>query len=196
MPTWAIYLAGSAPAAHLFYAALTNQLGADPIDALENALGEWALWLLIASLVVTPLQRLARINLVKYRRAIGLLAFVYVTLHFGVYILLDRQMDWSDIWTDVWKRPYITIGLTSFLLLLPLAITSNNWSLRKLGTQTWRRLHSLVYLAAPLAALHYLLLVKAWPLEPIIYLTILVLLVVIRILWGSFCRRLFAKLSW
>ncbi len=175
---------------------MTNQLGADPIDALENALGEWALWLLIASLVVTPLRRLARINLVKYRRAIGLLAFVYVTLHFGVYILLDRQMDWSDIWTDVWKRPYITIGLTSFLLLLPLAITSNNWSLSKLGAQTWRRLHSLVYLAAPLAALHYLLLVKAWPLEPIIYLTILVSLVVIRILWGSFCRRLFAKLSW
>ncbi len=184
-----VYIAGLAPAAHLWYAAFTNQLGADPIEALENALGEWALWFLIAGLVVTPLQRFAHINFIKYRRALGLIAFVYVTMHVGVYLLFDRQLDWSVIWADVWKRPYITIGVMSFLLLLPLAITSNNWSLRKIGAQMWRRIHQLIYLAAPLGALHYVLLVKAWPLEPIVYLALMILLVAIRIFWSSPFRR-------
>jgi sulfoxide reductase heme-binding subunit YedZ len=184
-----IYLIGCLPAAQLIYAALTNQLGANPIEVLENELGEWALWFLIAGLIVSPLRRVAGINLIKYRRALGVLAFVYVALHFSVYLFLDRQLDWPAIFTDIWKRPYITVGVASFLLLLPLAITSNNWSIRKIGGDFWRRLHMIVYLAAPLAALHYLLLVKSWPLEPFVYLGIILALVAFRFVFKSKRKR-------
>ena len=135
VPRWAVYLLGLLPAVQLFYAGLTNQLGPDPVRTLENALGEWALWFLIAGLSVSPLQRFAGVRLIKYRRALGLIAFAYVALHFSVYIFLDRQLDWSAIWVDILKRPYITIGVGSFLLLLPLAFTSNDWSV----AQAWRR---------------------------------------------------------
>jgi sulfoxide reductase heme-binding subunit YedZ len=188
-PPWSIYLIGCMPATYLIYAAVTNQLGADPVEVLENEFGEWALWLLIAGLVITPLRRVVGINLIKYRRALGVLAFIYVTLHFSVYLFLDRQLDWSAIFTDIWKRPYITVGVASFLLLLPLAITSNNWSIRRIGAEAWRRLHMVVYLAAPLAALHYLLLVKSWPLEPFVYLGIILVLVAFRFVFRSTRKR-------
>ncbi len=180
---WLVYSFGLFPAVQLFYAGLTNQLGPDPVRTLENTLGEWALWFLIAGLAITPLQRFAKIRLIKFRRALGLIAFAYVALHFTVYIFLDRQLYWSAIWVDVLKRPYITIGLASFLLLLPLALTSNDWSLRELGTAAWKRLHLLAYIAAPLGALHYILLAKVWHLEPFIYLTIILLLVAMRLVW-------------
>lgn len=179
-PKWLVYAVGSAPAAQLFYAALTNQLGPDPVKVLENSLGEWALWFLIAGLLVSPFRRLAGLNLIKYRRALGVLAFVYVMLHFSVYLFLDRQLVWLEILTDIWKRPYITIGVASFLLLLPLAVTSNNWSIRKLGSESWRRLHMFVYLAAPLAALHYVLLVKTLSWEPLVYFGVVLGLVTMR----------------
>jgi sulfoxide reductase heme-binding subunit YedZ len=182
LPEWAVYPVLLAPAVYLFTAGFTNQLGADPLRVLENQLGEWALRFLILGLAVTPLMRLARINLVKYRRAIGLCAFTYVTLHFMVYVLLDQQLNWGAIWQDIIKRPYITIGMTAFLMLTPLAITSNRLSIRKLGTEAWRRLHRLVYPAAILGAVHYLLIVKAWPLEPIVYLGLVLMLLGLRLL--------------
>ena len=181
IPRWLVYFLGLSPAVHLFYAGVTNQLGPDPVSTLENALGEWALWFLIAGLAISPIQYLTGIRLVRYRRAIGLIAFAYVLLHFSVYIFLDRQMDWSAIWVDILKRPYITIGVCSFALLLPLALTSNDWSVRRLGAEAWRRLHLLVYIAAPLGALHYILLVKAWPIEPMIYLAVVLGLVAFRL---------------
>ncbi|MBX2804641.1 MAG: protein-methionine-sulfoxide reductase heme-binding subunit MsrQ [Hyphomicrobiales bacterium] len=181
LPEWALYPLFLAPAVYLFAAAFMNALGADPLKALENQLGEWALRLLILGLAVTPLMRLARINLVKYRRAIGLSAFIYVSLHLLVYVWLDQQQNWSAIWQDIVKRPYITIGMTAFLMLAPLAITSNRLSIRKLGAQGWRRLHRLVYVAAILGAVHYLLIVKAWPLEPIVYFGLIVFLLALRL---------------
>jgi sulfoxide reductase heme-binding subunit YedZ len=156
---------------------------------LENQLGEWALRFLILGLAITPLMRLARINLVKYRRAIGLCAFTYVTLHFMVYLTLDQQFNWWAIWQDIIKRPYITIGVTAFLMLVPLAITSNRLSIRKLGTEGWRRLHRLVYPAAILGAIHYLLIVKAWPLEPIVYLGLVLMLLGLRLVPRTAPRR-------
>jgi sulfoxide reductase heme-binding subunit YedZ len=181
LPEWAVYPVLLGPAVYLFTAGFTNQLGADPLRVLENQLGEWALRFLILGLAVTPLMRLARINLVKYRRAIGLCAFTYVTLHFLVYLTLDQQFNWPAIWQDILKRPYITIGVTAFLMLVPLAITSNRLSIRKLGTEGWRRLHRLVYAAAILGAVHYLLIVKAWPLEPIVYLGLVLVLLGLRL---------------
>ena len=178
------------PAVYYFERAFSNNLGPDPLDALENALGEWALIMLIAGLTVTPLMRFVRINLVKYRRPIGLAAFSFVLLHFAVYLVLDRQLNFWEIWTDILKRPYITIGTAAFLMLLPLALTSNNRSLRKLGATGWKKLHWLTYPAAFLGALHYLLLVKAWPFEPIAYLVIISSLIALRLLWkGPFAKR-------
>lgn len=189
LPEWVVYAVLLAPAIYLFTAGFTNNLGADPLRVLENQLGEWALRFLILGLAVTPLMRFARINLIKYRRAIGLCAFTYVVLHFLVYILLDQQLDWSAIWQDIIKRPYITVGMTAFLMLAPLAITSNRLSVRKMGTEAWRRLHRLVYPAAVLGAVHYLLIVKAWPLEPIVYLGLVLLLLGVRLIPRTASRR-------
>ncbi len=180
MPTWAVYVIGLAPALHLFAAALTDRLGPDPLKVLENGLGEWALRFLIVGLSITPIMRFARISLIRYRRSIGLVAFAYVLLHLSVYMALDKQLDMPSILADIIKRPYITIGMTAFILLVPLAATSNNWSIRRLGPKGWQKLHKLVYLAAILGAVHYVMLVKAWPLEPIIYLVIIVALVALR----------------
>lgn len=179
-PEWAVYAVGLVPAADLFVRAFSNALGADPLRILENGLGEWALRFLILGLAVTPLMRLARINLVKYRRALGLVAFIYVVLHLGVYLVLDKQFFWGEIGADIVKRPYITIGMAAFVLLVPLAVTSNRLSIRKMGAAGWRKLHRLVYPAVLFGAVHYLLLVKAWPPEPIIYLVIVVGLLALR----------------
>ena len=176
LPSWLIYPVGMMPAVYLFYAAFTNQLGADPLDALENELGEWALKFLVVGLLFTPLLKIGRINLTKYRRAIGLIAFAYVFLHLAVYVALDRQFGWWEIWGDIVKRPYITIGMAAFILLLPLAITSNNASIKRLGTAAWRNLHKLAYPAVLFGALHYVLLKKTWEPEPLVYLAIILVL--------------------
>ena len=176
LPSWLIYPVGMIPAVYLFYAAFTNQLGADPLDALENELGEWALKFLVVGLLFTPLLKIGRINLTKYRRAIGLIAFAYVFLHLAVYVALDRQFGWWEIWGDIVKRPYITIGMAAFILLLPLAITSNNASIKRLGTAAWRNLHKLAYPAVLFGALHYVLLKKTWEPEPLAYLAIILVL--------------------
>ncbi|WP_026479457.1 protein-methionine-sulfoxide reductase heme-binding subunit MsrQ [Ahrensia sp. 13_GOM-1096m] len=176
-PTWIVYLVGFLPAAYLIYGVVTNTLGPDPIKVLENNLGERALQFLLIGLAISPLMRFAKINLVKYRRAIGLIAFFYVFMHLLVYTVLDRQLDVSAIIDDIWKRPYITIGMSAFLLLTPLALTSNNYSIRKLGLAAWNKLHKVVYVAVVLGALHYMLLTKTWQVEPIVYFVLAILLV-------------------
>ena len=128
------------------------------------------------------------INLIRYRRALGLLAFIYASLHVLVYLVLDQGLHWQSIWEDIVKRPYITVGLLAFVTLVPLAVTSNNWMVRRLGAAAWQNLHRWVYLAALAAALHFVMLVKAWPPEPLIYLG----LVVVLLLWraaGAVRRR-------
>jgi sulfoxide reductase heme-binding subunit YedZ len=181
LPSWAVYLLGLVPVAYYAAAVFANALGPDPAKVLEHAFGEWALRFLILGLAVTPLMRFARINLVKYRRAIGLTAFLYVVLHLLVYLVLDLQFDWGAIGKDILKRPYITIGMAAFALLVPLAVTSNNASIRRFGAAGWRKLHRLVYPAVLLGAVHYLMLVKAWPPEPIVYLLIAVALLAVRL---------------
>ncbi|MAZ18044.1 protein-methionine-sulfoxide reductase heme-binding subunit MsrQ [Oricola sp.] len=188
-PEWAVYAVGLVPAVDLFVRAFSNALGADPLRVLENGLGEWALRFLIAGLAVTPLLRFARINLVKYRRALGLIAFIYVVLHLLTYLALDKQFFWGEIGKDIIKRPYITIGMVAFLMLVPLAVTSNRYSIRKLGSAGWRKLHRLVYPAVLAGAIHYLLLVKAWPPEPIIYLLIVLVLLGVRRIKPARCVR-------
>jgi sulfoxide reductase heme-binding subunit YedZ len=175
-----IYIVGMMPACWSFYLGLTDQLGADPQKALEQLLGLWALRFLISCLAVTPLRRLGGPNLVRYRRTLGLLAFYYAALHLTVYLLLDQGMDLGAIGADIVKRPYITIGMLAFVMLSPLAATSNTPMIRRLGGPKWRRLHQLVYAAAFAAALHFLLLVKSWPAEPLIYAGVVATLLLFR----------------
>ena len=179
IPVWAVYLMGALPAPWLFYLGLTGGLGIEPIEALEHRYGELALQLLIAGLAITSLRRFVGLNLMKFRRAIGVLTFVYVSLHLLVWLVLDVQLP-SQIWADILKRPYITVGMGAFLLLLPLTATSNNWSVRRLGPR-WRRLHWLVYPAALLGGLHYVMLAKGFQIEPLIYLAAIVILLALRL---------------
>jgi sulfoxide reductase heme-binding subunit YedZ len=172
VPKIAVYLVGFIPAVWFFYAGITDQLGADPMRALEQALGLWALRFLVATLAIMPLRQLFGINLLRYRRAIGLLAFYYALLHLLTYLVLDQGLDLAAIIADIVKRPYITIGMATFVILVPLALTSNNAAIRRLGGQAWARLHRLVYLAAIGAALHFILVVKSWPPEPLVYAAI------------------------
>ncbi|MDT8327031.1 MAG: protein-methionine-sulfoxide reductase heme-binding subunit MsrQ [Roseovarius sp.] len=179
VPTWAVYLTYGAPSVWLFYLGLTGGLGIEPIKALEHELGEIALQLLIIGLCITPLRRFLGVNLIKFRRAFGLLAFYYVCLHLLVWLVLDVQIP-AQIWADIVKRPYVTIGFGAFLMLVPLAATSNNWSLRRLGPN-WRQLHKLTYVAAILGAVHFIWLVKGFQIEPLVYLAVILGLLALRL---------------
>lgn len=180
VPIWPWYIVGFIPAGWLWWLALNNRLGPEPVKALEHQLGEIALQLLLVSLLITPVLQLTRLNLIRFRRVIGLMAFYYVLLHFAVYVFLDLQLNWGQITKDLTKRPYIIVGTTAMVLLIPVAMSSNDWSIRKLGSGTWSRVHKLVYPASILAAVHYVWLVKSWPLEPILYAIGMVLLVAWR----------------
>jgi sulfoxide reductase heme-binding subunit YedZ len=172
---------GFIPAVWYFYLGVTDQLGADPMKTLERTLGLWALRFLIACLAITPLRQSFGINLLRYRRQIGLLSFYYVVLHLATYTVLDQGLDFAAILADILKRPYITIGIAAFVILVPLAVTSNNASIRRLGGQLWTRLHTLVYAAIALGAIHYVMVVKSWPLEPLVYAAIVALLLGYRV---------------
>jgi sulfoxide reductase heme-binding subunit YedZ len=184
-----LYACGMLPAVWVFYLALTAQLGADPMRTLEQQLGLWALRFLLVTLAITPLRRLGGPNLLRYRRATGLVTFAYATLHLGVYIALDQGFDVAAIGKDILKRPYITIGMLAFAILVPLAITSSNTMIRRLGAPLWTRLHRWVYLAQAAAALHFVLVVKAWPVEPLIYAAIAAALLAFRLVWRFGRRR-------
>ena len=177
---WGIYAVGLAPALWAFWLAATNQLGANPVKEFEHVLGLWALRFLILTLLVTPLRDLFRLNFLPYRRALGLLAFYYVAMHFATYIILDRGLNWPEIMKDVTQRWFIIFGFIGFLLLIPLAITSNQWSIRKLKNK-WQSLHRLIYLIALAGSLHFLMSVKSWPAEPMIYGLIIIALVAWRL---------------
>ena len=179
VPTWVVYIVGLLPIPWLLFQAQTGGLGAEPIKALEKELGLLALQLLIAGLAITPARRYLRLNLIKFRRAVGLLAFIYVSLHLLVWLVLDVGI-LSQIWADILKRPYITIGMAGFACLVPLAATSNNFSIRKLGA-TWRKLHRLTYLAAMLAGVHFIWLVKGFQIEPLLYMAAILALLVLRL---------------
>jgi sulfoxide reductase heme-binding subunit YedZ len=180
LPSWPLYpLAAFAPI-WLLYQALVGGLGVEPVEVMEHTLGEWGLQVLIASLCVTPLRRFAGLNLLKFRRALGQIAFAYIALHLMVWAFLDVQIA-SQIWADIVKRPYITIGMAAFVLLIPLAATSTDWALRRMGAPAWRRLHKLVYPAAALGAIHWVMLSRGWQWEPVLYLTIVLALLMMRV---------------
>jgi sulfoxide reductase heme-binding subunit YedZ len=179
IPTWLVYIVGLIPVPLFLYLAQTGGLGREPIKALEHELGELALKLLIVGLAITPLRKLVGLNLIKFRRAIGVLTFTYVALHLLVWLVLDVQV-LSQIWADILKRPYITIGMLGFVMMIPLVITSNNWSVKRLGAG-WRRLHQLTYLVAILGGIHFIMIAKGIQLEPLIYMAVILGLLAYRL---------------
>ena len=180
VPAWPIYVAGALVPFWYLYLGLTGGLGVDPVKAMEHALGERALQLLIVVLAVTPLRDVTGVSLVKFRRALGLVTFWLVSCHLAVWLILDVQI-LSQIWADILKRPYITIGMLAFVLMVPVAITSNNLSIRKLGPKRWKRLHQLTYACAALGAIHFVMLVKGFQIEPLIYFGIVLALLAMRL---------------
>jgi sulfoxide reductase heme-binding subunit YedZ len=150
-----------------------DALGADPVAEIEHRLGLWALRLLMATLAITPLRQLSgRNELIRFRRMLGLYAFFYACLHFAAYLGLDLRGYWTQVFEDIAKRPYITVGFAAWLLLVPLALTSTSGWIRRLGRH-WARLHKLVYAVGVLAVLHFWWLVKSDIREPLLYATIL-----------------------
>ncbi len=181
VPAWPLYLLGTLPPVWLFYQAVTGALGVDPVKAMEHQMGLWGLQLLIASLIITPLRKHVGLNLLKYRRALGLLAFFYILGHFLIWLGLDIQFRWGEIWGDIVKRPAITIGMVALVLMVPLALTSWNGAIRRMGAAAWQKLHKLSYLAVLAGGLHYVMVVKTWQTEPLVYLAGIVGLLLLRI---------------
>ena len=163
-----------APSIYWVVMLVQGNLGVNPIDKLMDELGQMALRLIIVTLIISSLSQFKLLRaLQNIRRMIGLLAFYYVLSHFLTYIVLDHFFNWKFIIKDIIKRPFITFGFINFILLLPLVFTSTNIMVKKLTFKIWKRLHSLIYIIAPLAALHYYLLTKADKTEPLIYLGII-----------------------
>ncbi|MBE1293787.1 MAG: protein-methionine-sulfoxide reductase heme-binding subunit MsrQ [Rhodobacteraceae bacterium] len=178
LPSWLFYLIGAAYPVWLLFAGFTGGLGVDPVKAMEHALGKVGLQVLIAVLLVTPLRRFTKLNLLSWRRALGVIAFFYILLHFLVWMVLDVQI-LSQVKADLIKRPYIIVGMISLVILLPLAVTSNNLSIRKLGSR-WRKLHKMTYLAVALGGVHYIMQSKGFEYEPYIYLAVVIGLIALR----------------
>lgn len=186
VPVWAVYVVCMAGAPWFLWLGIAGQLGPEPVKALERELGELALKFLVFGLAITPLRRLAGLNLMKFRRAIGLVTFYYLACHFLVWLVLDLQV-LGHLWVEIVKRPYIAVGMAAFVLMIPLAITSNNWSVRWLGPK-WRTLHKLVYPAAILGGVHYLMLSKGFRIEPLVYLGLIGGLLALRLPLGRWLR--------
>lgn len=159
VPTWVVYAAASLPALWIVWLAVTGGLGADPVKAIELRLGELGLQFLIATLCITPL-RWAGVNLIRFRRALGLTAFAYIVLHLSAWVVLDMGLRWDEMARDLVKRWYIIVGMLGLLAMVPLALTSNDGAIRRMGGAAWRRLHRLTYVAVAAGVLHLLLLVK------------------------------------
>ena len=177
-----------APAVLLGMAALTDTLGANPIEEITHRTGWWALFFLTVTLAITPLRRLAaKPGWVRYRRLLGLFAFFYATLHFLTYLVLDQFFGWSYIIEDIADRPFITVGFAAWLMLLVLAVTSTTGWIRRLR-KNWQRLHRLIYAAAVAGGLHFLWKVKADTREPVIFLVAIVALLLLRA-WAPWKRN-------
>ena len=163
------------------YQGLESGLGWNPIEAFHRISGDWAIRILLLSLAVTPFSKILKSpKSILFRRMIGLFAFFYVCLHLSGYLWFDKAFVWQDIWQDVLKRQYITVGVGAVLLLIPLAITSTKGWVKRLGARNWQRLHKSVYLIGILAVVHFIMMRKGFQIEPLVYAAILACLLLLR----------------
>ncbi len=188
LPAWPIHIMTLALIGWHFWLAISGHYRPDPVRMLELEYGILALQLLLATLVITPLKRFTGINLMKFRRALGLSAFFFALAHLAVWVVLDMQFLFVQMLSDIVKRPYITFGMAAFVMMLPLAITSSNAFIKRLGAQRWRRLHRLVYPLAILGVLHFIWVRKGFQIEPLVYMGLLIVLLALRMRW-SFPRQ-------
>ncbi len=184
-----VFLICLVPFGALVWRTITGNLGANPIEFIQHATGDWTLRFLIFTLCITPLRKLLKLpELIRFRRMLGLFAFFYACLHFLTYLGPDQSFDLAAIWKDVAKRPFITVGFTAFVLLIPLALTSTAGWIRRLGGRRWQMLHRLVYISAICGVIHYYWLVKSAVLRPLTYGAIVAVLLIWR-LGDWFLRR-------
>ena len=177
-----VFLACLAPLAWLVWRALHNALGANPIEAITHFTGDCTLTFLLITLAITPLRKLTRQYwLINFRRMLGLFAFFYGTLHLMTWVGLDKFFDVHEMLADVAKRRFITAGMTAYALMIPLALTSTKWSIRKLGGKRWQALHRLIYFSAAAGVIHYIWLVKADLKKPLEYAAVLTALMLYRV---------------
>ncbi len=181
IPVWPVHVLGALAVAGYFALAAAGRLGPDPVRILEQDLGRLALKELIAVLAISPWRDFTGINLLRFRRAIALAAVLAVTVHLGVWLFLDLP-GISLLGREILKRPYITIGMAAFALMIPLALTSSNAAIRRLGAMRWRRLHRLTYPLIVLCAIHFIMLRKGWQAQPMVYLAIILILLLARLL--------------
>jgi methionine sulfoxide reductase heme-binding subunit len=186
-----IFLACLGPLGILVWRGLHSQLGANPIETITHATGDWTLRFLLITLAISPLRRITRQYwLIEYRRMLGLFAFFYGTLHLMTYVWLDKFFAVHEMLADIAKRRFITAGMTAFVLMLPLALTSTRWSIRKLGGKRWQALHRLIYFSAAAGVIHYIWLVKADLRKPLEYAALLAVLLLYRIVaWVTSTTR-------
>jgi sulfoxide reductase heme-binding subunit YedZ len=183
-----LFILALLPLLYLVWGVFAGALGANPIETVIRDLGEWALRFLLLTLTISPLRRLTGMaQLLRLRRMLGLYVFFYASLHLTIYLWLEQSLDWWEIWLDIVERPFITIGMLTFILLIPLAVTSTHAAMRKLG-KNWLRLHKLVYPISIFAVLHFWWLVKVDTREPLIYVVLLGILLSERLFrhYGGF----------
>lgn len=180
LPVWAAWLVGLIPLALLVWDTLQGHLGVDPVRDIEHRLGRTAIYFLLATLTVTPMLRLLRVNMVRFRQALGLICFTYVACHLLAWVVFDMGLLWAQMARDIVKRPYLIFGMLAFVMLLALAVTSNRFSIRHMRAG-WRRLHRLIYPAAILAAVHWLWALKVWESWPLTILVAILVLLSLRL---------------
>jgi len=170
------------PVANLAYGVLTSSISGDPVETMTEVTGQWGLRFLLLTLSITPLRKILKLaDLVKFRRMLGLFAFFYAFCHLNVYIVFDQFFDWPEIWRDTVEKKFVFAGMLAIILMIPLAITSTNGWIKRLGGKRWQRLHRLVYIIAIAAVVHFIWLVKADLTQPLIYTLILIFLLGFRL---------------
>jgi sulfoxide reductase heme-binding subunit YedZ len=188
-----LFMLALLPFARLVLFTFTDRLGANPIEYITRNTGDWTLYFLCITLAVTPIRRLTKWHwLIKLRRMLGLFAFFYASLHFTTFLWFDHFFDLNEMLKDVVKRPFITVGFTAFVLLIPLAVTSTNGMVKRLGGKRWQRLHSAIYVIVPLGVLHFWWM-KAGKndfAQPILFGVIVGVLLLMRVYWSIVLPRL------
>ena len=181
-----IYIILLTPIPVYFYLGLMNRLGPDPVKFLEHKYGELSLIFLILTLSITPLLKILKVNLLKYRRCFGLVTFYYVISHILIYLIFDIGLSLDLLVSDLKKRYYIIAGFFSFILLIPLAVTSSDKAVKRLSPKTWKRLHKLVFIALLLSIIHFILLSKTWTIELLTYTLATMIILLIRIKYKKY----------
>ena len=177
-----VFLLGLVPLAAIVWPFWRGYIIPNPLEFIQHATGDWTLRFLLITLTISPLRKLIRLpELIRFRRMLGLFAFFYACLHFTTYLWFDKVFDVHEIWKDVYKRPFITVGFTAFVLLIPLALTSTAGWIRRLGGRRWRMLHRAIYISAICGVIHYYWLVKAAVIRPLTYAALLAVLLGWRI---------------